>query len=198
MARTRAKDFEDKRQAILDRAARIFAQGGYDRTSMAVLAAECGVSKPLLYHYYESKDGLLFDIIEGHLLELIEAVERADAPHADAVIRLRGLIRALLAAYRDADAEHKVQIDALATLPREQRDELKALERRLVDIFADAAQAVNPELDRGGALLKPATMSLFGMLNWCYMWFQEDGPLTREEYADLTTTLFVNGIRALR
>ena len=67
MARTRATDYDDKRRAILHRAARLFADDGYDRASMASIAADCGVSKALLYHYYDSKDALLFDVIGEHL-----------------------------------------------------------------------------------------------------------------------------------
>ncbi|MFX7764111.1 hypothetical protein ABTK05_20850, partial [Acinetobacter baumannii] len=52
-----------------------------------------------------------------------------------------------------------------------------------------------PQLAGQGALLKPVTMSLFGMLNWHYMWFRPDGPMTREAYADLVTRLILAGAR---
>lgn len=90
MARTRAKDYDDKRDAMLHGAARIFARDGYDRASMNQLATELGVSKALLYHYYTSKEALLFDIIETHLQELVEAVEEADQPHEAPQARLEG------------------------------------------------------------------------------------------------------------
>ena len=83
MARTRAKDYDDKRDAMLHQAAVVFARDGYDRASMAQLAAECGVSKALLYHYYASKEALLFAIVESHLSDLVDAVNgrwRALAP----------------------------------------------------------------------------------------------------------------------
>ena len=83
-------------------------------------------------------------------------------------------------------------------LPADQQEELKNLERRLVARFADALAAVNPRLDSGAGLLKPVTMSLFGMLNWHYMWFREDGAMTRENYADICTRLIVDGARALK
>jgi hypothetical protein len=41
-------------------------------------------------------------------------------------------------------------------------------------------------------------MSLFGMMNWVYMWFRPDGPLSREEYADMATTLILGGLKAIR
>ena len=78
MARTRAKDYDDKRDAMLHQAAVVFSRDGYDRASMAQLAAECGVSKALLYHYYVSKEALLFAIVESHLSDLVDAVNQAD------------------------------------------------------------------------------------------------------------------------
>jgi TetR/AcrR family transcriptional regulator len=196
MARTRAVDYDEKRDAILKRSARIFADGGFERTSMSSVAAACGVSKPLLYHYYDSKDAILFDIIRGHLQELVDAVEAADDPRAEPEQRLRALVGALLDCYRDADAAHKVQINGLSSLPQDWQDELKGLERELVRVFADALKAAVPALD-DGRLLKPVAMSLFGMLNWHYMWFRPEGPVSREEYADIATGIILNGARGL-
>ncbi|MGI3126620.1 TetR/AcrR family transcriptional regulator [Nitratireductor sp. PBL-C9] len=197
MARTRAKDYDDKRDAMLHGAARIFARDGYDRASMNQLATELGVSKALLYHYYTSKEALLFDIIETHLQELVEAVEEADQPHEAPQERLAGLVTALLDAYRDADNEHRVQLSGLQLLPDAQQEELKALERRLVALFAEAVRQVNPEVFDNRPLLKPVTMSLFGMLNWFYMWFREDRGISRQDYAKLATHLLVSGVKGL-
>jgi AcrR family transcriptional regulator len=182
---------------MLHRAAIVFSRDGYDRASMAGLAAECGVSKALLYHYYASKEALLFDIIRNHLEQLIEAVESADAPDLQPAERLRALVGALLAAYRDADAEHRVQIEGMRLLPEAEQEMLKALERRLVGIFADAIRTLNPAGFEGRQLIKPVTMALFGMLNWFYMWFREGRGITREDYADLATHLLVSGVSKL-
>ncbi len=197
MARTRAKDHDDKRAGIMETAARIFADGGYDRTSMAQLAAECGVSKALIYHYYASKEALLFDIIETHLSDLIDAVEEADKPDAEPAERLETLIAALLESYRDADSKHKVQLGTITLLPEDQQEHLKSLERRLVFRFAEAVRMLNPNAFDGTPLLKPATMSLFGMVNWFYMWFRENGPMSRRDYAKLATDILVGGVKGL-
>lgn len=197
MPRARAKDYDEKRDAMLHGAAIVFARDGYDRASMAQLAGALGVSKALLYHYYASKEALLFDILFNHLEALVESVDSADRPDAAPEARLEALVAALLEAYRDADAEHKVQIDALHLLPAPEQEQLKALERRLVAIFAAAIRAVNPPAFEGRPLLKPVTMSLFGMLNWAYMWFDERGGLERRDYARLATRLLVSGVRDL-
>jgi TetR/AcrR family transcriptional regulator len=197
MARPRASDYDEKRRAILDRSAELFAEHGYDRASMSMIAAACGVSKGLLYHYYEDKDALLFDVIRFHLEELIAAVEDAIDPSLSPEQRLTAMAAALLEAYRDADAEHQVQINTLRLLPVERQQALKRLERELVRLFADAIIEVAPEVRRERRLLKPITMSLFGMLNWHYLWFRPNGPLSRAEYAALATGLVMDGTRSL-
>lgn len=194
MARPRAADYDDKRLAILKQAARLFANHGYDRTSMAEIAFSLGVSKALFYHYYRAKDDLLFDIIRSHLVDLVEATEAADDPAQTADARLDLVISAILDCYRDADAEHKIQINHLGQLPAHQQAELKGLERRLVDVMARVVRALNPEL--APAAVKPMTMSIFGTLNWKYMWFRDGGTLTREAYAAMLTRMFAAGIRA--
>jgi TetR/AcrR family transcriptional regulator len=195
MARPRAADYGEKRHAILRQAAALFAERGYDRTSMSGIAEALGVSKALFYHYYKAKDDLLFDIIRSHLVELVEAAEGADDPARPAAERLGRLIAAILDCYRDADAEHKIQINHLAQLPQQRQAELKALERRLVDVMAGVVAALNPSLPPRH--VKPLAMSIFGTLNWKYMWFREGGPVSRADYAALATRLFAQGIEAL-
>lgn len=196
MARLRANDYDSKRRAILDRSAALFAEHGYDRASMSRIAAACGVSKANLYHYYEDKDALLFDVIRFHLEKLLHVVRAADKPGLTPAQRLQALAQALLEAYRDADAQHNVQISSLRFLSVERQAELKAMERELVRTFSDAVLGVAPQL-RGTALLKPVTMSLFGMLNWHYLWFKDGGAVTRADYAQLVARLISDGSRDL-
>jgi TetR/AcrR family transcriptional regulator len=196
MARKRANDYDDKRQAILDRSAVLFSAHGYDRASMNKIAEACGVSKANLYHYYKDKEGLLFDVIRFHLEELLEVVETADDPSAPPEARLRGLIAALLEAYRDADSQHNVQISSMRFLPKERQTELKRMERDLVVIFSSAVAGVAPHLT-DTKMLTPVTMSLFGMVNWHYLWFKSTGSVSRAEYADLVTRLITDGARSV-
>jgi TetR/AcrR family transcriptional regulator len=196
MARLRANNYDDKRRAILDRSAELFSEYGYDRASMNKIAAACGVSKANLYHYYKDKDELLFDVIRVHLEDLLQVVETADQPDLAPSARLRELVAALLEAYRDADAQHSVQISSMRFLSDERQSALKNMERELVRIFSSAVSAVAPGLE-DTTMLKPVTMSLFGMVNWHYLWFRSQGPFTRADYADLVTRLIVDGTRDL-
>ena len=199
MARTRAVDFEEKQRALLHEAAAVFAEAGMDKASMAQIARAANVSKALLYHYYPGKDALIFAIIETHLAELDTAIAEADRPDLPPEERLRLLVWTVLQKYDGADNEHKVQLNAMDALDDDRKAAIRAIERRIVKRFAGVLREINPDLDQPGRpLLMPVTMSLFGMMNWVYMWFRDGGPVTRRDYADVATTLILAGIRAVR
>lgn len=199
MARTRASDFEEKQHGILMSAAAVFAEQGMEKASMAQVASHSGVSKALLYHYYPSKDSLIFAIIHSHLIDLEASIAAAMDAGLAAEDQLRVLVGVVLEKYRGADDAHKVQLVGTSALSEEQRGEIRAVERQIVRHFSQVLRRINPELDRPERpLLMPVTMSLFGMMNWVYMWFRDGGLVTREDYAEVATTLILEGIKAVR
>ena len=191
MPRGIARDHDQKREAIRKGSAEYFARHGFDRASMTGAARHCGVSKALIYHYYPSKEALLYDILEAHLTDLVET-----AGEVEAAAGLQPLVCAILAACEDADAEHKLQIDALAVLPAEMQAPLIALQRALVEIMSQALVREAPGL-AGTEKLRPVTMSVFGILNWFYMWHRPGKGLSREAYATLASEMVLNGIRGM-
>jgi AcrR family transcriptional regulator len=196
MARTRAVDFEAKQRSILDSAATVFAKRGMEHASMAQIASENNVSKALLYHYYPSKELLIFDIGRTHLIELEAAIQAADRPEVPPAQRLKLLIVAVLENYRNADSHQQVLLNGMNSLSTEQRGELQQIERRIVHRFSGVLRQINPDIEN--RRLTPVTMSLFGMLNWLYTWFRPNGPISRENYAELVTQLLLGGLQSIR
>jgi AcrR family transcriptional regulator len=195
MARTRAQDYDEKRLAILERSAELFSRHGYAGTSITMIAEACGVSKALIYHYYPDKEAVLYDILSEHLQHLVAVVEQARDSTVDARERIYAIAFGLLDAYRDADAHHQVQITCLKLLPDARQEVLKNHERALVRMMSDALAEALPQIRRS-PVLKPLTMSAFGMLNWNYMWFREGRGMTRDQYARLVTDLLLSGADA--
>lgn len=199
MQRTRAGDFDEKRNQLLLTAAHVFAVQGMDKASMSQIAAKAGVSKSLLYHYYPSKGALIFAIIHAHLEALDRALEAATDPALAPEEQLHKLVGTVLAAYRGADDQHKVQLNAGPVLSEAESARIREVERRIVGRFADLIGRVRPGLRDGGRpLLMPVTMSLFGMMNWASTWFRDGGPVSREDYARIATTLLLDGVQAVR
>jgi len=180
-------------------AAAVFAEKGMDKASMAQIASHCQVSKALLYHYYPSKDQLIFAIIHGHLLDLEASIAMAIDPRRPPEELLGVLVGVTLDKYRGADDAHRVQLVCSGTLSVEQQAEIRAVERKIVRHFAEVLARINPRLDTPERpLLMPVTMSLFGMMNWVYMWFRDGGLITRADYAEVATTLILEGIRDVK
>ncbi|ATG40496.1 TetR/AcrR family transcriptional regulator [Phaeobacter piscinae] len=198
MARTIAKDHDEKRAQILKSAAKVFAEQGFDRASMTQLARECGISKANIYHYYDSKDAVLFGVLDTYLSDLRDRVCGVDVSALSPDQRLRRIVSEILLAYQGADHEHQVQISAMGALPEEQQKLLRAYQRELVHLVSDALAGVAAEgVAKDPAKLRAATMSVFGMLNWYYMWNSGAGSEAREDYAQMVADLTMNGIRSL-
>lgn len=159
---------------------------------MQDIADGAGVSKALVYHYYRSKADMLFDMIEGHLKALAAAIESAARPSEAADLQFRSFVAAVLEAYRDADDLHKVQLAHLGALPPERQVALRAIERDLVKHLVGILRALSPKAPE--AHLTPLAMSVFGTLNWKYLWFRPGRGISEAEYATLVSDLFLNGL----
>jgi AcrR family transcriptional regulator len=201
MARPRAATFEQQRDAMLAAAAQLFAERGYAATSIADLAAQFGVSKGLLYHYYRDKEHLLFDIADRYVDRLVQLTEEvkatatataAAAPEA----ALRQLIERFMVAYEHAGAFHRVLVQDVKYLSAVHRARVRTKQRQVIDAFARAIAAAAPDL-AGDRLLKPVTMTLFGMMNWTFTWLRPDGPVAHAEFAPIVADLFLGGVRRL-
>ena len=198
MARTIAKDHDQKRGQILKSAAKVFAEEGFDRASMTQLARECGISKANIYHYYDGKDALLFDILDTYLKDLRDRICGIEMTGASPDEGLRRIVSGILQAYQGADHEHQVQTSAMAALPEEQQKLLRGYQREMVQFMSDAICASAPEVFKSDPVkLRSTTMSVFGMLNWYYMWNTGAGPQAREDYANLVANLTLKGVKGL-
>jgi TetR/AcrR family transcriptional regulator len=198
MPRGRASGYDAQRAAILARAAQLFAQQGYPGTSMNQVAEACGVSKPSLYHYVSDKYQLLVEITQGHV-DRLRALVADDAAAASQTpeARLRELIARFMAAYADAQAQHRVLTEDVRFLEPKDRRRVLDAEREVVEAFAQAIAAARPDLG-ARSLHKPLTMLLFGMMNWMFTWLRPDGELTHADMTPVVADLFFGGLGAVR
>lgn len=198
MPRTIAKDHDQKRQQILKSAAKVFAHQGYDRASMNMLAAECGISKANIYHYYDGKEALLFDILDTYLAALRDRILAVPLDGLSPPDQLHAVVAETLNAYEGMDEEHQLQTGGMAALPPDQQQVLRDYQRELVSHMSGILRACAPEKFEGDkAKLRSATMSVFGMLNWFYMWNAGASAQARADYARMVADLTLGGLRAV-
>jgi AcrR family transcriptional regulator len=196
MARRQAADFAAKQQRIRDSAAELFARDGFAATSIVDIASACGVAKSLVYHYFDSKEEILDDLLNAHMDALLAAAEDALASGGDPERQFRAFVRAHLRLYAHARARHILLLNGLGSLPEARRKAIVAKERRLIAMAADLLARVAPELAMQKDLRMPAAMSFYGLINWTYTWYRADGAMTPEAFADMAAELVLRGLPA--
>ena len=194
MARGRAANYAEQQQGLLQHAAQLFAERGFQGTSMLELASAAGVSKALLYHYYEDKYQLLVAIAEGHIDRLTALVAEVTAEAHAPAARLRTLIERIVNEYANAHCHHQVLVQDLKYLDAKDQRRIRGKERKVVAAFAGAIAEAHPSL-AAAQLEKPLTMLLFGMINWLFTWFHEDGALNYTQMARLVSDFVRGGLR---
>lgn len=193
MARTQAADYDLRKLAIVDAAAELFAQHGFLGASLADLAKHCKSSKSLIYHYYPSKEDILFEVMTTHVETLNAAADQVEAEGGEPEDKLRRLTHALMQRYVGAANRHRVLLNDLDHLPPERRQIIVAQQRRLVDRVSAYLSRLQPRLRRSRKLARPAVMLYFGMINWTHTWFDPKGPASADDVADLCIRVLLNG-----
>jgi len=196
MARTRSENYDDIQGGILTAACDLFAKQGYMRASIAELADACKLSRGALYHYFESKEAILFAILDAHVRQMIADVEAAMARQSTTLDRFRAAIRAIVELNARSSNEQRLILNDLSFLAEAEQQAIKTLERQLVDTISDLLI----RLDTEGKIVKRSkkvyTMMLFGMLNFSHTWYDPKGDIEPQEFADMVVDLFLQGFTA--
>ena len=197
MVRTIAKDHDAKREKILTAAANVFANYGVTSASMAEVAKACGISKGNIYHYYDSKLAILFELLNNYLSRLRDRVIAIELDISDVQGSLEALCAEILNAYEGMDDEHKIQTEGIPLLPEDQQTILKGYQRDMVHHLEAFLSAASEDLKSHPQALRAATMSVFGMLNWFYMWNTRNDADGRAIYAKTVAAMTMGGVPRL-
>lgn len=194
MARTQAADYDQRREEIVAHAARLYAKNGFHATSVSDLAHACDISKSAIYHYYPSKEDILFDVMHSHVLALDETARRITALTAPPEQTLRELTQGFMKLYVGAADRHKVLLNELENLPKARRELIVTLQRDLIGMVEKLLIAIAPRLKKSGEAFA-ATMLYFGAINWTHTWFDAKGAISANALADMAVGLVLDGLR---
>ncbi len=199
MARPKSSQHELKRDEILDVAAQCFADRSYPAASMNELAAACGTSKARLYHYYESKEAILFDLLDRYTQRLLAIIGQAEATaqrrSLDDRDAMHELIRSFLSEYETSATRHVALLHDTKFLGPAQRELILERQRDVVSAVTRFLRRAYPKR-LTGANQTAVTMMLFGMINWTFTWLRPGGPMSYAAFADEVITMLERGLSA--
>ncbi|MEE3503798.1 TetR/AcrR family transcriptional regulator [Acidiphilium acidophilum] len=194
MARTQSADYYKRRETIRDTAAALYAEKGFLGASIAAVAQACDTSKSLIYHYYPSKEDILFDVMDTHVQMLVGAAQGVEAGGGPPEAKIRLLAHELMRLYNGAQVSQKILLNEMNNLPPERRAVIVARQRELLDVVDWLVVALRPGLTERPELRRPIVMMFFGMLNWTHIWFNPEGAVKGDVIADMATDMFLGGL----
>jgi AcrR family transcriptional regulator len=192
----RGKRWEDRRTAIVDVAAKLFAERGYHATGTAELCEAVGLGKGSLYYYVQSKENLLYlihDRVMSQVLGLVTRIAELDEPATDRLRQLGQEQISVIATYPD---HVRVFLHEHKALTGERAEQFitsrRRYERQIERILSDGVQAGEFAISD----VRIAALAWLGMHNYTYLWYEPSKRLTAKRLAAEYFKLFIDGIRA--
>src|SRR5215212_1510256 len=181
-----------RREELTRIAARLFAEKGYQGTSLADLAAGLGVQKPSLYHHIAAKEDLLWEVAREGAAAFHGALDAVpDGPAAD---RIRLALRAHLAVVAAQLDVATVFVREWRFLSGERRDifvtERRRYEERIRDLFREGVEGSELRTDLDVAT---AALLFLSSANWAYTWLRADADT--DALADRVFAVLLDGMR---
>lgn len=193
--RRSTKTADERRAEIITVAASLFDKEGYFRTSMEQIAAEVGLAKPTLYHYFNGKDEILFGVHQEFIVQLFKSQEERSCSDEDPADQLRDIMRDIFRLMDTKRGHVRVFFEHWRDLPDELRDTVIDQRDRYRDLVEDVIRSGISDGSFQTSEPRLATLAMFGMCNWAYQWYRPDGASTPDDIADFFFDLLYVGLR---
>jgi len=197
-SRAVARPVLPRRAEICRTAAQIFRDRGYDATSVSDIARALGMTKAGLYHYFDSKEALLFEIMTYGLERVRDDVVLQVRNIRDPEERLRQIVMRHARIATDGRGAVAHLGDEIRALPPAARRQIEERMRFYVNLI----RGTLAELKAAGRLrdVDPtvAAFSVLGMILWAPRWFRQGGRLSQEQVATEIAKLAMGGLTQRR
>jgi len=182
-----------KKQTILEAAAKLFYEQGYDHTTTRELAKAVNMSNAGLYWHFKDKEEILFHILDRSVTNFIEVISETIIPGEDPQINLENIIRtAVRAALKDGMALG-LMVKEQHRLNKDQNNIINKKKRATFELVKQKLLKIKQKEKSNSTDINISTFSLIAMIFWPFTWFNANGPLDVEGLASEISTLFFKG-----
>lgn len=189
---------EKKRDELLSKAAALIARKGFEATSMRDLGKAMDGSPAGLYHYFSTKEDLLFQLQYRSFASLLASQKKVAAAPGTPEERFDRLITGHLRFYARHTHELKACTFELESLSGKPYEKVEAIRREYYRLMAAAVAGVMGGPTSTGKETRKsrhATLFIFGMLNWIFMWYEPSRHGTVEQIGREMRDLVLDGLR---
>lgn len=188
---------DNPRQRILDEAAKLFAEKGYETSSLSELAAAMGISKAAVYHYFDTKQQIYDAIIIDTLGGMVSAVDDAIAGETGAANKLKRFMTAHARYFEEHRYGFVVMLVGFSGMAS---SEFRAEAMALRDGYERQLRGIIEEGISSGTFRNVDVVmtgrAVLSLLSWMVRWFKPDGKATAEELVLEYFDLLLGGLES--
>jgi len=187
----------EKALKIAKVAAKLFNGKGYLETNMDDIGNGARLSKGGIYHYFSSKDEILFFVLDNYMNIILQDLEESlQKVSGHSSSRIEFIISRHIKIYTQNASESKVLLHEAYCLPSKYFKIIAEKERRYYQIVAkELSNFFGSERGVTKAQVTVLTFLLLGMCNWNYSWYDPNGPVAPEELSKTIFAVFLDGVR---
>jgi AcrR family transcriptional regulator len=180
---------------LLAAAVSLFADNGFDATSVQEIVDRAEVTKGAMYHYFKSKDDLLYEIYHGLISQQLADLERILATGGPPGDVIRAVIVDLVETTTARLAEAAVFSREMHKLAAGPMEALRAQRRRYHEAFRDlVARGQRAGVFASVASAETVTLIVFGVVNQLPQWYQPDGAKSPRQLAGEVADFVLAGL----
>ena len=183
-----------RQERILEAAAGLIHEKGYQATTIQDVADEVEFSKAAFYYFVKNKEDLLYQILLRTLTGALETVREILAGPGDPGGKLLRVVEAYVRMVGERPDTFAVYFKERAHLAPAHRETVTDLEREIV---AELRRLFSQGVAAGGLRDLPPQAAVFGLLGmcfWTYEWYDRDGALTPAQLAEALRSLAAHGV----
>lgn len=183
-----------EKEKIIEVTADLFGEKGFAETTMRDITSALNVSVAAVYYYFKNKDELLYTIIDSIGNKLLRAIEKAREESDEPLQQLYNMLFSHITLTKENKNKVKVYVEEQHNLSTKFRNNIYKQHRKIYDTYLEQLRELQKSKIISCEPLSIAAFAIFGMLNWCYRWYRDDGPLTIEEVAQRLLDILFYGL----
>ena len=189
----RNHQYEKRLSSILRAASRVISRHGFEGASVREVAAQAKIGLSGIYYYFTNKDELLYALQHHTFSTLVSSLEERLKSAATPQERLRAVIDNHFEFFVHNMDDLKVCVHEIESLSGKYYRSVLTIRRQYYRLVRDV---VAENIGKRKQAANVATLSLFGSLNWVYMWYDPAENADIETLSNQFANIFLNGIRA--
>lgn len=194
MKEYKKKEKERRKRRVYKVATKTLFQKGYDKTSIRDIAKATDMTTAGLYYYFKSKEEMLFQILDGHMNDMISGIEKIPTDETDALGLIKSYINYQIHTYCTDKFRTKLILNDDDCLTGKWYDQIKNKQRQYLGYWGVAIEKYCLENGLPTDNIAIDAHCLVGMCAWIYRWYNPKGEITPDMLAQKIFQTFMFGL----